>query len=212
MDDAVALHAMLGGDSSAVLVGHDWGALTAHALAAHADSPFARVVSMAVPPLTALPLGATVRHLPAQARRSWYVAFNQLPSLPERSLDRLVPRLWRDWSPGYDATRDVRLVLEALPDAAHRRTVIDYYRHLARPIGVPHRYRRWQRAMTQPARVPVLHLHGRDDGCLTYRFAELARSRVPHDTESRIIDEAGHFLHLEQPAEVAARVVDFLAR
>ncbi len=212
VDDAVALHATLGGDSSAVLVGHDWGALTANTLSAHRDSPFRRVVSMAVPPLTALPARATLRHLPGQVRRSWYVGFNQLPLLPERSVDRLVPKLWRDWSPGYDATGDVSLVLDSLPDVDHRRTVIDYYRHLARPIGVPRRYRRWQRAMTEPARVPVLYLHGRDDGCMTYRFAEIARSHVPHDTAIHVVDDAGHFLHLEQPAEVAALIVDFLGR
>ena len=212
VDDAVALHTTLGGDCSAVLVGHDWGALTAHTLAAHGDSPFRRIVSMAVPPLTALPLRATLRHLPGQARRSWYVGFNQLPLLPERSLDRLVPRLWRDWSPGYDATEDVAHVLDSLPDPAHRRTAINYYRHLTRPIGVPRQYRRWQRAMTDSARLPVLYLHGRDDGCMTHRFAEIARSRVPRDTEIRVVERAGHFLHLEQPAEVEKLVVDFLRR
>lgn len=212
VDDALGLHAALGGGSSAVLVGHDWGALTSHTLAAHRDSPFRRVVTMAVPPLTALPWRTTVRHVPGQVRRSWYVGFNQLPVLPERSLDRLVPKLWHDWSPGYDASLDISLVLDSLRDPAHRRTSIDYYRHLARPIGVPQRYRRWQRAMADPAVVPMLYLHGRDDGCLTHRFAEIARSRVPSDTEVRIVDRAGHFLHLEQPAEVAQLVVDFLRR
>ncbi len=211
MDDAVGVHEALGADRSAVLVGHDWGALTAHGLAAHRDSPFGRIVAMAVPPLSALPLSATSRLLPGQARRSWYIGFNQLPFAPERSLDRLVPKLWRDWSPAYDATLDVATTLEALPDLAHRRTAIDYYRQLARPVRVPARYRRWQAALTGPALVPVLYLHGRDDGCMTARFAELARTRVPVDTEVRIIERAGHFLNVERPEEVADQVVQFLA-
>ena len=94
MDDAVGVHEALGGGADAVLVGHDWGGMTADALAAHRDSPFRRVVAMAVPPVSALPLRETARHVPGQVRRSWYMAFNQLPVLPERSLDRLVPRLW----------------------------------------------------------------------------------------------------------------------
>jgi pimeloyl-ACP methyl ester carboxylesterase len=212
MDDAVGVHHALGGDDSAVLVGHDWGGITANTLAAHRDSPFRRVVSMAVPPLPALPLRATARHLPGQLRRSWYIAFNQLPLLPERSLDGLVPRLWRDWSPGYDGRADVAGALEALAEPSARHTASDYYRHLARPVGVPRRYRRWQAAMGSEARVPVLYLHGRDDGCLTPRFAEIAREHVPPTTEVRIVDDAGHFLHLEQPAAVADLVAGFLAR
>ncbi len=121
MDDAVGVHAALEGDDRAVLVGHDWGAMTADTLAAHRDCPFGRIVAMAVPPVAALPPRETAPHLPGQLRRSWYIAFNQLPVLPERSLDRLVPKLWRDWSPGYDAIVDVARALEALSDPAHRR-------------------------------------------------------------------------------------------
>ena len=54
-DDAIALHARLGGTESTVLIGHDWGAITANALGAHPDSPFGRIVSLAVPPLDAMP-------------------------------------------------------------------------------------------------------------------------------------------------------------
>jgi pimeloyl-ACP methyl ester carboxylesterase len=211
MDDAAGVHQALGGDDSAVLVGHDWGAITANGLAAHRDSPFRRIVSMSVPPLNALPLRETVRHLPRQARRSWYVAFNQLPLWPERSMERLVTKLWRDWSPAYDATADVASTLAALPDTAHRRAAVDYYRQIARPVGVPRRYRHWQAALSGPALVPVLYLHGRDDGCMTASFAEIAQSHVPPETEVRMVDDAGHFLHLEQPAEVNRQVRDFLA-
>jgi pimeloyl-ACP methyl ester carboxylesterase len=210
MDDAVGVHAALGGGDDAVLVGHDWGGMTAGILAAHRDSPFRRVVAMAVPPVAALPFGETVRHLPGQLRRSWYIGFNQLPRLPERSLDRLVPKLWRDWSPGYDGRADAAQTLAALPDAAHRKAAIDYYRHLARPIGVPARYRRWQASLRDLPTTPLLYLHGRDDACLTPAFAEIARSHLPDHCDVRVVDEAGHFLHLEQPDEVNSLVLDFL--
>ncbi len=159
--------------------GHDWGGMTAGTLAAHRDSPFRRVVAMAVPPVAALPFRESVRHLPGQARRSWYMAFNQLPLLPERSLDRLVPKLWRDWSPGYDGSADAADCLAALPDRAHRRAAVNYYRHLARPFGVPARYRRWQAALSDLPVAPLRYLHGRDDACLTPAFAEIARAHLP---------------------------------
>ena len=56
-----------------MLVGHDWGAITANALAAHDDSPFARVVSLAVPPFASV-AGLDVRLLLRQAPKSWYIA------------------------------------------------------------------------------------------------------------------------------------------
>ncbi len=87
-----------------MLVGHDWGAITANALGAHERSPYARIVAMSVPPLRTVDQRSP-RLLARQARHSWYVGFNQLPLLPERTLPRLVRKLWRDWSPGYDAIR-----------------------------------------------------------------------------------------------------------
>ena len=41
--------------------------------------------------------------LPRQLLRSWYIMYFQLPWLPERSASWVVPRLWRQWSPGYGA-------------------------------------------------------------------------------------------------------------
>ncbi len=211
MDDAVGIHAALGGGGDAVLVGHDWGGMTAGTLAAHRDSPFHRVVAMAVPPVAALPFRESVRHLPGQVRRSWYMAFNQLPLLPERSLDRLVPKLWHDWSPGYDGAADAADSLAALSDRDHRRAAVNYYRHLARPFRVPPRYRRWQAALSDLPVTPLRYLHGRDDACLTSAFAESARAHLPGDCDVRVVDRAGHFLHLEQPDEVNRLVVEFLS-
>jgi pimeloyl-ACP methyl ester carboxylesterase len=48
--DLNRLHAVLGGDARAVLIGHDWGANAAYAAAAAAPSRWRRVVTVAVPP------------------------------------------------------------------------------------------------------------------------------------------------------------------
>ena len=48
--DANALHDALGGDSDAVLIGHDWGAEAAYGAAAHAPHRWRRLVTLAVPP------------------------------------------------------------------------------------------------------------------------------------------------------------------
>lgn len=210
MADAVGVHAAFGGGTDAVLVGHDWGAITANALAAHEQSPFARVAALSVPPFPALRSPRALRVLPRQLRNSWYIAFNQLPGLPERHLERLVRKLWRDWSPGYDAAEDLAHVAAALPDRAHRRAVIGYYRALARPFPPPREYRHWKGAEMRLPVVPTLYLHGADDGCLDPRLADLVGAHLPPGSETRLVANAGHFLQLEQPVEVNRLVLDFL--
>ena len=210
MADAVGVHRALGGGPDAVLVGHDWGAITANALAAHDDSPFARVVAMSVPPFVAVRNARALRVLPRQARNSWYIAFNQLPLLPELTFSRYAARLWRDWSPGYDATDDLRRLAEALPDRAHRKAAIGYYRALARPVPPPAAYRRWKGAEMQLPVAPVLFLHGADDGCLDARLVARVGEQLPPGSHTAVVPDAGHFLHLEQPEAVNRRILHFL--
>ena len=192
-----------------MLVGHDWGALTANALGAHPESPFAAVVSMAVPPLDAIRPRLDPRLLLGQVRRSWYIGFAQLPVLSERSLDGLVPRLWRDWSPGYDAATDVEHALAAI--RGRESSVLGYYRAMARPLPPPGTYRGWHRTWRDVPTVPTLYLHGADDGCLSPELTTGVGDRLAPGSAAHLVADAGHFLNLEQPDVVADRVLDFLA-
>jgi pimeloyl-ACP methyl ester carboxylesterase len=210
MADAVGLHRELCGGDDAVLVGHDWGAITANALGAHPESPYRRVVTLAVPPLRAMK-GAPVRLAPRQLRLSWYTLFNQLPLLPERTVDRWLPRLWRDWSPGYDAAEDVGLVRAAWPSRAHVSAAVGYYRAIRAPWAVPAAYRPWTRTLDGVPTVPLLCLHGAEDGCLQRGFAEHAGANLPDTARFELVPGVGHFLQVERPDVVNELVADFLA-
>ncbi len=215
MADAVAVHDALGGDDRAMLVGHDWGAIAASGLGAHPSSPYRRVVTLAVPPLRSITpsrewvggwLGAVVR----QPRHSWYIAYNQVPGLAERSFERLVTKLWHDWSPGYDATDDLANLFSSVPDRAHARAVVSYYRAFLRPGRGAETYATWHRTFAEVPVVPTLFVQGDQDGCIDRRFFAGADRALTGASRATLVPGAGHFLHLEQPDVVNSLVADFL--
>lgn len=217
MYDAIEIHRAVGGDDRAVVIGHDWGCVTSNGLAAYRDSPFRRVVSMSIPPVGVFTSAGEdtaqwVKLLGRQMFMSWYMMFVQLPKLSERSLDKLIPVLWRRWSPGYDATADLRHVFDALPTAEHRTAVLKYYRATLGPGRAAQRYRALNAAGLDKVMTPLLYLHGLTDGCMQSGFADRVKAALPPGSDVRLVPGAGHFLQLEQPDVVADLVIDYLNR
>jgi pimeloyl-ACP methyl ester carboxylesterase len=203
--DVLALHAELGGDARSVLIGHDWGALATWGVTAAAPDRFARYAALALPtpatllkPWTSLStLGIAAR----QARMSWYFVYNQLPGA-ERGLDRVIPKHWRDWSPGYDAREDLRHVFEALRGPGRRRAALRYYRNNLQ-AGL-------RATFTVRAGAPALYLHGERDGCVQATLgSRYPETRAPGSRFERVAD-AGHFLQLEQPDRVNNLIGDWV--
>jgi pimeloyl-ACP methyl ester carboxylesterase len=199
--DANALHAALDGDADAVLVGHDWGAMTAYAAAASQPQRWSRLVAIAVPPPKAA-ASAFFRY--AQLRRSFYVFLFQTP-LAELVVGaddmRFLEQLWHDWSPLYDGTADLVHVKDALRDPANLASAIGYYRAMfASGFDAA--------APTQPA----LYLHGSADGAFGVEGVGDTAAELSPESRVEIIDDVGHFLHLEKPAEVNRLILDWLRR
>src|SRR2546430_1963337 len=85
------------------------------------------------------------------------------PSLPSSAAaDRdfaLLDRLWRQWSPGLSLDPALQAELHEHLRASMP-APIKYYRAMLRPsmLGATRR-------LSQPIKVPLLQLHGADDGC-----------------------------------------------
>jgi pimeloyl-ACP methyl ester carboxylesterase len=198
--DANALHAGLGGDSDAVLIGHDWGAATAYGAGTTGPERWRRIVALAVPPV---PVAAAGFFRYAQLKRSFYVFLFQTPlaELVAGADDlRFIEALWHDWSPSYDGAADVEHAKQALRDPASLTAAIGYYRAMfstSGPDGAPAQ--------------PTLYLHGSDDGAFGVDGVEGTLDYLADGSRVEIIDGTGHFLHLEKPQVINRLILDWFS-
>ena len=59
---------------------------------------------------------------------------------------------------------------------------------------------------------PVLYLHGSNDGCIGIEVARDAAAHAPENARVAEIPDAGHFIQLERPDDVARAVLEFVKR
>ena len=147
---------------------------------------------------------------PTQVLRSWYVAFFQAPRLPEAVIaaaDYLaLRRVFRTEPNSRDAfdEEDIEAYVEAARRSRSLRGPINYYRAAARrnPLDL----------LNDRREIPhdTLVLWGEQDAALKADFAEPDRALVPNRRVVRWPD-AGHWVHVEKPAEVNQELIAFLA-
>jgi pimeloyl-ACP methyl ester carboxylesterase len=210
VQDANALHEALGGGDDAVLIGHDWGALATYGAVAHQPQRWRRAVTAAVPPTASIGMSLLTY---AQLQKSWYMFFFLSP-LAEAALPlddyAFLGDLWRDWSPGYDGAWDVARVKESIGDPERIVAAISYYRAMWDPTLQVPELADEQAAALLPTPKPTLYLHGRDDGCMLLSSMGSPLDFMADGSEVEVIDDAGHFLHVERPDVVNRRILDFL--
>ena len=209
--DAIAIAEALSCGDADVLIGHDWGAIAAYGAAAHAPKTWHRMVTMAVPPTSSV-AEAFLRY--DQLRRSWYMFFFQSPLADMVvAMDDLefIARLWQDWSPGYGADEDLAHVRAALGEPERLTAALGYYRAMFDPTLHDPAIQPAQDALGLPTPIPTLYLHGSNDGCFGLDSIGNPLGSLPEGSRLAVIDDAGHFLQLEQPDAIAAQVLDVLA-
>jgi pimeloyl-ACP methyl ester carboxylesterase len=221
--DAAGLIRALG-EANAVVVGHDWGGMTAWTMAAYFPKAVRRlaIVSMAHPlrmrkavlsgPLA---ISRSLATPSGEVKRSGYPLTFQIPMLPERRLVRdggaLVGSLLSSWSaPGWPEPDTARIYQRAMriPPVAH--TSLEYHRWFVRSTFRPDGLR-YAHKLRTPVAAPVLHLHGAADPCVLPQTARGAGRYVEGPYRWKVIDGAGHYPHEERPELFDEELVGWLA-
>jgi epoxide hydrolase 4 len=200
--DAVGLIDASGSDAAHV-VGHDWGGAVAWRLAATHPERVRRLAVLNCPHPHVM--AKYVRSHPAQAARSAYILFFQLPVLPElvlgaRGAALLERTLVRTSRRSAFSDEDLMRYHEAWARPGAMRAMINWYRGIRRGVG-----RRGDRRI----RVPTLVLWGARDRFLGQEMAEQSIARC-EDGRLTVLRDATHWLHHEEPERVSLILADFL--
>ena len=196
---------------SAHVVGHDWGGLVAWYTAIERPGVVNRLAVLNAPHPSAYE--RALRTSLSQLRNSWYVAYFQLPRLPEYGL------AWNDYEaveqvfsagtvqPDAVSEQDIRRYKRALSRPGSRRAALNYYRSMGR--------RTTRLTLTRggvgdlPVRVPTLLLWGVQDHALDVSLTRGLDEWVPDSRVERYPD-AGHWVQFDAPERVTARLLNYL--
>jgi pimeloyl-ACP methyl ester carboxylesterase len=198
-------------DSGSVLIGHDWGAISAYGAASSAPELWGSLITASIPPM---PVTATRMGEYEQMKMFWYQYFFQQPTaeLTVKANDfAFLMNLWADWSPGYDATEALLRVRGALADGANLSAALSTYRCLYDPSKTSE-YSEYGFSAFVPHPQPTLYLHGANDGCMYVGDTEEITAALPEGSRVEVVANAGHFLQYEQPEVVRAHISAFLRR
>lgn len=186
------------GASEVLLAGHDWGAMVAWEFAMRRLRPLARLAIFNVPHPAIF--RAALRTNKAQRKRSRYVAFFQLPWLPEYLLTRrggaLIDEAFRGMA--VDKSRfpdDVLAVYRAnalRPGGAT--AMLNWYRAAGRSFGAPN-------APLPTIETPTLMVWGEQDSALGKELT-VGTDRYLKDLTLRYLPDVSHWVQQEAPERV----------
>lgn len=190
-EDAAALIEQVG---PVHLVGHDWGAAAAWAVALRHPELVKHLTSVSVPHP-----GAFVQSFVSsdQLAKSWYMLFFQLPILPERAL----------------ASSRAEGMLRA---GGMTREMVERYRREIVDDGALHTALHWYRAaaldgpglMTRRVQVPVTHVWSDGDVAVTRRSAELCEKYAAAGFRLELLEGVSHWIPDEASDRLAEIILD----
>lgn len=191
---------------NALVIGHDWGAVAVTTASISEPTGMSECITIAVPP----DLLTVFDDHPVQVLRSWYWWLFQIPGVAEEAVRRhnfaFIERIWNLWSPEWDYS-DERLteVKQTLVTGQTVEAALQYYRGMFNEF-LPMR----QDELTiEGIEIPTLMITGEHDGCLGADLYDNSHECYDGRSELEVVEDAGHFVHIEKPKKVGERILDF---
>ncbi|EMC39662.1 alpha/beta fold hydrolase [Streptococcus mutans] len=190
--DVVALMDEIG-EKAVHLVGHDWGSFVGYSVAGLYPERVKTYTSVSLPHPKAF------RESFFSSRQwihSWYMAFFQLPKLPEIMLINL---------------KGIRN--KQLSDSGMDQVMLDCYQEEMVDEGALTGGINWYRAFPYFASIPKItvpttHVWSRQDNSLEEKGARLNEKYMAGDYTLKIIDKGNHWLPDQNPTEVAQAILE----
>jgi epoxide hydrolase 4 len=210
--DVVDLIAALGRER-AVVIGHDWGGAVAWATALMRPEVVERLAVLNCPHLKRM--SEELRRNFRQMRRSWYMAFFQIPRLPEALFRRrnfaLLDRALKDGTvhKGVITDDDMRYFRDAFKNPYSISAAINYYRANFRS-GLMARsgQNTW---IDRKIAVPTMLIWGEQDFALGKELTYDMERLFTGSFEIRYIPDSGHWVQQERPDLVNGYLREFLS-
>ncbi|NLU84617.1 alpha/beta fold hydrolase [Rhodococcus sp. HNM0569] len=196
--DVVALIDRIG-SGPVHLVGHDWGAAVAWAVAADHPDKVRTLTAVSVPHPAAFAKAAATS---TQGLKSWYMLAFQVPWLPERLLGRPDTAAWALGRTGQQpdaAARDA----DAMRDRSRARGALAWYRAL------PFASRGAMRARVQ---APTLMVWSDGDTAVGRQGPERTAAYVDGPFHLEVLRGVSHWIPDEAPEELARLIVQHTER
>lgn len=214
IEDVVGIIKHFGADKSAI-VGHDWGAAVAWAVAQKYPERITKLAALQVPPAAAWRANLTLRQL----LRSWYMFFFQIPRIPEWAISRKnlggIDRTFKEnvSRKGSFSDADIETYKEALRQPGALTAAVNYYRaNLRRLISRGSTAERDKREHRKDGRirVPTLFIYGEQDFAILPATVRAVERYVDASYRELRIADSGHWVQNEAADEVNAALLDFL--
>ncbi|MDQ2747646.1 MAG: alpha/beta hydrolase [Acidobacteriota bacterium] len=205
VDDVCGLIGHLGYEKAAI-VGHDWGAAIAWAMAQKQPEYVSKLCALQIPPVSVWQKNQTFKQFAA----SWYMFFFQIPRLPEWLLSRddfdLLANGLRNSTaePDVFTDADIAEYKKSWRATNHLNSMLNYYRANI-----------WQRLFSRetPAkiRVPTLFIYGEKDSVVLPETVANVGDAVDAPFSEIRIPDAGHWVQQEAAEIVTDSLREFLA-
>ena len=198
------------GVSQAAVVGHDWGATVAWAIAQRFPERVSKLAVMQVPPAAVWRANMSLR----QVLRSWYMFLFQLPRIPEWMISRKnMAAIERTFTnsvirKGSFSPAEIENYKEALRQPGALTSAINYYRANINRLAS-------RGAKTSPSnertRVPTLFIFAEQDFAIVPETVRGVADYVDAPFRELRIKESGHWVQNEAAEEVNAALIEFLS-